>query len=143
MNPNQYELFDPTPYIDPNAPQSWEGLPHGWTWREGLKEIEELLDNRVLADNDTKELIAFYGVMLTCLLLHKNRRYGNSATHPIEVFAKNLTPRQRLAVRMDDKINRMVHGEGTSSDDKEDPRPDLAGYILLDIVAEHLENRGK
>jgi hypothetical protein len=83
--------------------------------------------------------IAEVGLAMTCLLIHKNMRYGNSALAPIEVFAKGITPRDRMAVRMDDKLNRMKNGLGTSGGDGEHPGIDLAGYLLLDVIADWQE----
>ena len=108
----------------------WEGLPTGFNPDAGL----DYLRVHLHSDNETRRLLAEAGVRLGCLLIRKNERYGNSALDPIEVFARDLTPAQRLGVRMDDKINRIVHGLGTSGGDAEDPRVDLAGYLLLDVV---------
>ena len=83
--------------------------------------------------------IAEAGLALTCLLIHKNNRYGNSALAPIEVFAKNVSPRERMAVRMDDKLNRMKNGLGDKGGDGEHPGIDLAGYLILDIIAAWVE----
>lgn len=125
-----------------NRPYSnWEGLPDGWTPQLGLEEIYRCL--RISLDDhvgpevtDTQHAIAEVGVALTHLLLLKNQRYGNSALAPVEVFAHGITKRQRMAVRMDDKINRLKNGLGTNGGDGEHPGIDLAGYILLDIIAD-------
>lgn len=117
---------------------NWEGLPAGWVPPLGLNEISKVL---LSPEDSTQRQIAEVGVALTHLLLLKNQRYGNSALAPIEVFATGLTPRQRMAVRMDDKLNRLKNGLGTSGGDGEHPGIDLAGYILLDIIADW-EERG-
>lgn len=108
----------------------WEGLPTGFDSKAGLEYLRRYLDS----DDQTKSLIAEAGIRLACLLIQKNERYGNSALDPVQVFARDLTPGQRMAVRMDDKINRIVNGLGSNAGDGEDPRIDLAGYLLLDIV---------
>ena len=108
----------------------WEGLPAGFDPEAGLAYLRTHLES----PNETRRLLAEAGIRLACLLLRKNERYGNSALDPIEVFARDITPAQRLGVRMDDKINRIVRGEGISGGDAEDPRVDLAGYLLLDVV---------
>lgn len=77
------------------------------------------------------------------LLIEKNRKYGNSAlSNEGAVFSKDLTVRQRLHVRMDDKMKRLVQGE---SDDTEDTKQDLLGYLLLEKVLDIREdpNYGK
>lgn len=108
----------------------WSGLPDNWTEKQALRNITLLRES----GTDTQRAIIRVGLMLTDLLLHKNRRYGNSSGDPIEVFVKGLTPKQRRAVRMDDKISRIVRGSGLKADDGEDPRIDLAGYLLLDLA---------
>jgi hypothetical protein len=108
----------------------WEGLPDDFDAEAGLAFLRLHLSSQ----NETQRLIAIAGIRLACLLIHKNVRYGNSALEPISVFARDVTPEQRLAVRMDDKVNRIVQGEGTEAGDGEDPRVDLAGYLLLDVV---------
>lgn len=108
----------------------WEGLPTGFNPEAGL----EVLSEHLHSANETQRLLALAGIRLSVLLIKKNERYGNSALDPVSVFARDLTPAQRLAVRMDDKVNRIVQGLGTDAGDGEDPRVDLAGYLLLDIV---------
>lgn len=108
----------------------WEGLPTGFNVEEGLEYLRSHLDS----PNETRRLLAEASIRLGCLLIRKNERYGNSALEPVEVFARDITPAQRLGVRMDDKINRIVQGMGTNGGDAEDPRVDLAGYLLLDVV---------
>jgi hypothetical protein len=100
-----------------------------------------IADTLLDSPSDTQREIAEVGTALTCLLLYKNQRYGDSALEPVEVFAKNMTPRNRLAVRMDDKINRIARGLGTGGNDGEHPGVDLAGYLVLDIIAEWREQR--
>jgi len=63
------------------------------------------------------------------LLLYKNLKYGNSALNPIRVFSSSDTTEQ-LLVRIDDKLNRIKHGENILYDD-EDVIQDLIGYLVL------------
>lgn len=119
-----------------NRPYSnWEGLPDGWTPQWAMDEISGLLWDDP-DDDSIRRQIAEVGLALTHLLILKNLRYGNSALDPVAVFAQGLSKRQRMAVRMDDKVNRLRNGLGTSGGDGEHPGIDLAGYILLDIIAE-------
>lgn len=112
---------------------NWEGLPETWTPRVGVSVIEDIL----LEDTPgTLTEIAEVGTALTSLLLYKNMRYGDSALSPVSVFAPGLTARDRLAVRMDDKINRIAKGMGLDGGDREHPGIDLAGYLLLDVIAQ-------
>ena len=52
------------------------------------------------------------------LLLYKNSKYGNSAIDPIRVFSKSDNTEQ-LLVRIDDKLNRIKHGENILYDDED------------------------
>ena len=63
------------------------------------------------------------------LLIHKNRKYGNSALKPCRVFSK-ASPVEQLLVRIDDKLNRIMQGAGLLAED-EDVVNDLIGYLVL------------
>lgn len=114
----------------PRRVPNWEGLPSDFHVLTGLEYLRAQLES----PSQTRRLLAEASIRLGCLLIYKNERYGNSALEPVEVFARDITPAQRLSVRMDDKINRIVQGMGTNGGDAEDPRVDLAGYLLLDVV---------
>lgn len=70
-------------------------------------------------------------IELAEFLIEKNRKYGNSALNPIRVFSK-ASMLEQIKVRMDDKINR-IRNEQTDED--EDVYWDLAGYLILYMVA--------
>ena len=63
------------------------------------------------------------------LLIHKNRKYGNSALKPCRIFSKS-SPVEQLLVRIDDKLNRIMKGAGLLAND-EDVVNDLIGYLVL------------
>ena len=63
------------------------------------------------------------------LLIHKNRKYGNSALKPNRIFSKSSATEQ-LLVRIDDKLNRIMKGAGLLDTD-EDVVNDLIGYLVL------------
>lgn len=67
---------------------------------------------------------------LADLLVEKNRSYGNSALEPLAVMSR-LTARERLAVRIDDKLSRIARGHEYPGDDT---LRDLAGYLVLALV---------
>ena len=71
------------------------------------------------------------------LLIHKNRKYGNSALKPCRVFSKSSAVEQ-LLVRIDDKLNRIMQGVGLLEDD-EDVINDLIGYLVLLKIGMHEE----
>ena len=71
------------------------------------------------------------------LLIHKNRKYGNSALKPCRVFSKS-SPVEQLLVRIDDKLNRIMQGAGLLAED-EDVVNDLIGYLVLLKIGMHDE----
>lgn len=75
------------------------------------KKIEELFDN-------FKEF-----------LKEKNRRYGNSAIQPIQIFSKTPAESQILN-RIDDKISRIKN----SPELKKNDISDLFGYLALLMI---------
>lgn len=74
------------------------------------------------------------------MLLEKNAAYGDSALSPLAVFAKNLTPAERMGVRMDDKISRLMRGSEYPGDDT---LWDLAGYLILLLISRDDEVEAK
>ena len=67
------------------------------------------------------------------VLLEKNRKYGDSALSPINVFSKN-TNIEQIKVRIDDKISRIRNQQ---EDEDEDAAFDLLGYLILLRIAQH------
>ena len=63
------------------------------------------------------------------LLIHKNKKYGNSALKPNRIFSK-CSATEQLLVRIDDKLNRIMKGAGLLATD-EDVVNDLIGYLVL------------
>ena len=63
------------------------------------------------------------------LLIHKNRKYGNSALQPNRIFSK-CSATEQLLVRIDDKLNRIMKGAGLLATD-EDVVNALIGYLVL------------
>lgn len=66
------------------------------------------------------------------LLMAKNKAYGNSFQHPINIFCK-LSAEDQINVRIDDKLNRMKNGKDTELV-PEDTEMDLIGYLVLKRV---------
>lgn len=64
------------------------------------------------------------------ILIEKNRKYGDSAIHPIRIFSKSDAIEQ-INIRIDDKINRKINQQ---DDDDEDVDLDLIGYLVLKRV---------
>jgi hypothetical protein len=62
------------------------------------------------------------------MLIDKNRKYGNSALEPLGVFSQ-LSARDGLLIRIDDKLKRIKNG--SLEKDDEDVVNDLIGYLVL------------
>jgi hypothetical protein len=62
------------------------------------------------------------------MLIAKNLKYGNSALEPLGVFSQ-LSPREGLLIRIDDKLKRIKNG--SLANDDEDVLNDLIGYLVL------------
>lgn len=63
------------------------------------------------------------------ILIAKNAAYSDSALNPTPILSK-LSVKERLLVRMDDKLNRLAQG----SDNGEDTKLDLLGYLILERI---------
>ena len=79
--------------------------------------------------NDTELKISSVCDDIKELLIHKNRKYCNSALKPNRIFSKSSATEQ-LLVRIDDKLNRIMKGAGLLATD-EDVVNDLIGYLVL------------
>lgn len=67
---------------------------------------------------------------LRTVLTEKNKRYGDSALHPINIFNK-MKAVNSLYVRMDDKISRVLNSEKLRKNDV----CDILGYGILIAIA--------
>ncbi len=66
-------------------------------------------------------------VEIELMLTEKNRKYGNSALEPINIFSK-LDKIEQLKISIDHKLKRI---QNQQSDDIEDSVNDLIGYLIL------------
>ena len=82
-----------------------------------------------MAMNETETKISGVCDDIKELLIHKNRKYGNSALKPNRIFSK-CSATEQLLVRIDDKLNRIMKGAGLLATD-EDVINDLIGYLVL------------
>mgnify|MGYP003124427995 CR=1 FL=1 len=71
------------------------------------------------------------------LLLDKNEKYGNSALEPMNVFSKSNAV-SSIKVRIDDKLKRIKNAGLV--DATEDTLQDLAGYLILLMIAKENES---
>ena len=68
---------------------------------------------------------------LKCLLIEKNRKYGDAALNPQRTFSRGSAV-DLIDVRIDDKLSRI---KNRLKDDAEDPIWDLLGYLVLRTIA--------
>jgi hypothetical protein len=71
------------------------------------------------------------------LLLSKNEKYGNSALEPLNIFSK-ANAVSGIKMRIDDKLKR-IQNAGLV-DATEDTLQDLAGYMILLMIAKDNES---
>ena len=83
---------------------------------------------------NTQDMIRTICAELADFLCEKNKAYGNSAIEPVRIFAKS-GPLEQINVRLDDKLNRLLQGEGYPGDDDE---KDLVGYFILKWVCKRV-----
>lgn len=66
---------------------------------------------------------------LADMLVAKNKAYGNSVLDPIQGFSR-ATVEERILMRLDDKLSRLVDGKAAG----EDVILDMIGYLILLLV---------
>jgi len=81
---------------------------------------------------NTKDQIVAATNRVRDLLIEKNNAYGDSALSPINVFS-SASAEHGIRQRIDDKLKRIKNAG--LNDDTEDTLLDLAGYLILLIIA--------
>lgn len=81
---------------------------------------------------DTQKQIQKVSEKFSDFLIEKNKRYGNSALSPIDVFGSHIKTENESAlnnmfVRLDDKLSRIKNSDHLRKNDI----ADLVGYLLL------------
>jgi hypothetical protein len=71
------------------------------------------------------------------LLLYKNEKYGDSALQPLNIFSK-AGPVAGLKMQIDHKLKRIMNAGLV--DATEDTLQDLAGYLILLMIAKDNES---
>ncbi len=66
-------------------------------------------------------------------LKEKNRRYGDSALKPVQIFSK-ADAQNSLLIRLDDKINRIKNCE---SELRKNDIADVFGYLALYMISQN------
>ena len=67
------------------------------------------------------------------LLLEKNKRYGDSAINPKQVFSK-LNASEAIKIRLDYKLSRVINSEELRTNDI----CDLIGYLFLLLISSNV-----
>ncbi len=75
---------------------------------------------------------------LADMLVEKNRAYGDSALSPRRIVS-TASPSAGILIRIDDKLSWIQNGDGNES---EDVWRDLAGYVVLFLIARERERAG-
>lgn len=102
-----------------------------------IQRLQQLLNEEDAYRNinsDSEHQIKEVTNQLQELLIKKNRAYGNSALEPLNVFSKQNAV-DSLCARLDDKLSR-IKNKGLN-DKTEDTLFDLAGYLILLIIAKN------
>ena len=86
---------------------------------------------------NTKDKIKEKCQQLEDLLVRKNDAYGNSALEPLGVFS-SANASSGIKVRLDDKLKRIANAGIV--EDTEDTLTDIAGYIILLMIAKDNES---
>ena len=81
--------------------------------------------------DNTNKKIEVVCDQLRQFLQEKNRRYGDSALNPVNVFSKG-NARDKILLRMDDKITRIKNSLALRKNDN----VDLMGYLVLLCINE-------
>ena len=84
--------------------------------------------------SDVQDKISLVCKNIEKILLHKNKKYGNSALEPLGIFAKNLTAEDGIKQRLDDKLKRIQMTPIDKQFAKNDLY-DIVGYCLLLIIS--------
>ena len=86
---------------------------------------------------NTKDKIKEKCRLLEDLLVRKNDAYGDSALEPLGVFS-SANASTGIKIRLDDKLKRIANAGIV--EDTEDTLTDIAGYIILLMIAKDNES---
>lgn len=64
------------------------------------------------------------------VVIHKNRKYGDAALSPINIFSK-INAINSITIRLDDKVNRIINSKTLRKNDI----VDIIGYLILYVVS--------
>lgn len=84
--------------------------------------------------NGTQVRILDVCEQLKKLLLHKNKKYGNSAIEPIRIFVPEGAKLYNIESRLDEKLSRVIEEVSNTTHPKPGDVVDIAGYCVLWLV---------
>lgn len=79
---------------------------------------------------DTQDQISAVFDGMRDLVLEKNKRYGDSALHPVNCFSK-VSADESIRIRLDDKLKRIMNATELRKNDV----ADIIGYLSLLCVS--------
>ena len=85
-------------------------------------------------DNDTQKKIKEICDEIANLLIYKNKKYGNSALEPKNIFYKGNVENSIL-IRLDDKIGRIINNKGEI---RTNDIVDIIGYLVLLLIYKNI-----
>jgi len=146
VGPNTYPkapFFDP---FDPTKTFHRDPMPEGYGEYDGIStkpdnndntsigdKIKDELNKLLIEDNDGSTIITTFEKNLNSILnsigkflKEKNKRYGNSALEPSNMFFKGNSE-EGLRIRIDDKLKRIKNSDVLRKNDI----VDLIGYLII------------
>jgi len=99
----------------------------GWEWEEVINDYDLYPEGAGLKVTQFEMDVEAILIGIQKMLVEKNKKYGNSALHPVRIFSKACTVEQ-LKVRIDDKLSRIAN---SPDDEDEDVINDLIGYLVI------------
>jgi hypothetical protein len=81
---------------------------------------------------ETQEKIQQVTESMCHLIVEKNRRYGDAALNPKNIFSK-LPAGEAIKIRLDDKLGRIMANKG---EPRKNDFSDLIGYLILFCVSQ-------
>jgi len=97
-----------------------------------LKERSSKMSEKVTSLTYTQRGIVLVFDSMRDLVIEKNRRYGDAAITPKQIFSK-LNAGEGIKVRIDDKISRIMNSGGTV---RKNDVADLMGYLALFAISQ-------
>jgi len=97
-----------------------------------LESTQEKIKRFVMDFNKLLESTKCKGLFLKIgdVVIYKNRKYGDSALSPINIFSK-INATNSITIRLDDKINRIINAKTLRKNDI----ADMIGYLILYAVS--------